>query len=96
MTSFTHLLAPGRIGKLELRNRIVMAPMGSNFAEADGHCGERIQAYYEARAAGGAGLLIMGVCSIAYPHGTGEPYQVGVSRDDFIPGLAAVAERVNC
>lgn len=95
MTSFNHLLAPGRIGKLELRNRIVMAPMGSNFAEADGHCGERIQAYYEARAAGGAGLLIMGVCSIAYPQGTAEPYQVGVSSDDFLPGLSALAARVH-
>lgn len=95
MTSFNHLLAPGRIGKLELRNRIVMAPMGSNFAEADGHCGERIQAYYEARAAGGAGLLIMGACSIAYPHGTAEPYQVGVSSDDFLPGLSALASRVH-
>ncbi|SFP51960.1 2,4-dienoyl-CoA reductase (NADPH2) [Geopseudomonas sagittaria] len=95
MTSFTHLLAPGRIGKLELRNRIVMAPMGSNFAESDGHCGERIQAYYEERAAGGAGLLIMGVCAIAYPAGTAEPYQVGVSSDEFLPGLTALASRVH-
>jgi 2,4-dienoyl-CoA reductase-like NADH-dependent reductase (Old Yellow Enzyme family)/thioredoxin reductase len=37
----------------------------------------------------------MGVCSVAFPHGTGEPYQVGVSRDDFIPGLARIAERVH-
>ncbi len=92
---FSPLLQPGRIGKLDIRNRIVMAPMGSNFAETDGTCGERIQAYYEARAKGGAGLLTMGVCSVAFPHGTGEPYQVGLSHDDFIPGLAAVAERVH-
>ena len=92
---FYPLLQPGRIGTLELRNRIIMAPMGSNFAETDGTCGERIQAYYEARAKGGAGLLTMGVCSVAFPHGTGEPFQVGISRDDFIPGLAAVAERVH-
>ncbi|NNG64893.1 effector protein, partial [Pseudomonas fragi] len=72
MTKFSQLLAPGRIGSIELRNRIIMAPMGSNFAEADGHCGERIQAYYEARARGGAGLLIMGVCSVAFPAGTAE------------------------
>ena len=92
---FYPLLQPGRIGTLELRNRIIMAPMGSNFAETDGTCGERIQAYYEARAKGGAGLLTMGVCSVAFPHGTGEPFQVGISRDDFIPGLAAVTERVH-
>lgn len=95
MTDYSHLLSPGRLGTLALRNRIVMAPMGSNFAEETGHCGERIQAYYEARAAGGAGLLIMGVCAVAYPAGTAEPWQVGVSRDDFIPGLAQLAKRVH-
>ena len=92
---FAALLQPGRIGGLALRNRIVMAPMGSNFAESDGSCGERIQAYYEARARGGAGLLTMGVCAVAFPAGTAEPYQVGVSHDDFIPGLAALARRVH-
>ncbi|AYC34021.1 FAD-dependent oxidoreductase [Pseudomonas cavernae] len=95
MTTFSHLLAPGRIGSLELRNRIVLAPMGDSFAETDGHCSERIQAYYEARAAGGAGLLIMGVCAVAFPAGTNEPHQVGVSSDEFIPGLSRVAERVH-
>jgi 2,4-dienoyl-CoA reductase (NADPH2) len=80
---------------MQLRNRLVMAPMGSNFAEPDGSCGERIQAYYEARAQGGAGLLIMGVCSVAFPAGTAEPYQVGVSSDEFIPGLSRLAERVH-
>lgn len=92
---YSPLFQPGRIGTLELKNRIMMAPMGSNFAETDGTCGERIQAYYEARAKGGAGLLTMGVCSVAFPNGTGEPFQVGVSRDDFIPGLAAIATRVH-
>ncbi|MDX1465310.1 MAG: FAD-dependent oxidoreductase [Halomonas sp.] len=93
--NYRHLLSPGRIGTLALKNRIVMAPMGSNFAEADGHCGERIQAYYEARARGGAGLLTMGVCAVAYPAGTAEPYQVGVSSDAFLPGLTRLAERVH-
>ncbi|PRB84000.1 NAD(P)/FAD-dependent oxidoreductase [Pseudomonas sp. MYb185] len=93
--SYSHLLQPAAIGKLQLRNRIIMAPMGSNFAESDGTCGERIQAYYEARAAGGAGLLIMGVGAIAFPAGTAEPYQVGLSDDRFLPGLSQLVERVH-
>ncbi|MBP6761133.1 MAG: effector protein, partial [Thauera sp.] len=95
MGSFDNLLQAGRIGKMELKNRIVMAPMGSNFAESDGTCGERIQAYYEARAAGGVGLITMGVGAIAYPHGTAEPYQVGLSDDKFIPGLKGIVDRVH-
>ena len=51
------LLAPGRIGTLETRNRIVMAPMGSNLCEPDGTPGARMTAYYEARARGGARRL---------------------------------------
>ena len=55
----THLLSPGRIGGMALRNRIAMAAMGTNFAAPDGHCTERLIAYYEARAKGGTGLLIL-------------------------------------
>ena len=95
MAAYQNLFQPGRIGSLELKNRILMAPMGSNYAESDGRCGERIQAFYEARAKGGAGLLTMGVGSIAYPAGTAEPYQVGISSDDFIPGLKQLTDRVH-
>ena len=42
-STYGHLLAPGRIGTLQLRNRIIMSPMGSNLAEEDGYCGERIE-----------------------------------------------------
>jgi 2,4-dienoyl-CoA reductase-like NADH-dependent reductase (Old Yellow Enzyme family) len=71
-----------------------MTPMGSNLSRADGHCGERIQSYYEARAAGGAGMLIVGVASIAWPAGACNPNQVAISSDEFLPGLSALAERI--
>ncbi|QEE23396.1 FAD-dependent oxidoreductase [Rhodanobacter glycinis] len=92
---YAAILQPGCIGTLALRNRIIMGPMGDSFAEPGGFCGERTQAYYEARAQGGAGLLTMGVCAVAYPAGTSEPHQIGVSHDDFIPGLATLAARVH-
>ena len=56
---YAHLLSPGRIGGMALRNRIALAAMGTNFAALDGHCTERLLAYYEARAKGGAGLLVL-------------------------------------
>ncbi|MGI2258148.1 FAD-dependent oxidoreductase [Shewanella sp. GXUN23E] len=91
---YAHLFTPGKIGSLELKNRIVMAPMGDNFAEADGHCTERMQAFYEARAKGGAGLITIGVGSIAYPLGTAEPYQLAISDDKYLPGLTQLTQRV--
>ena len=88
------LLAPGRIGELELRNRIAMTPMGSNLALSTGHLGERITRYYEERARGGVGLVIVGVGAISHPAGTCLPNQVSVSSDEFLPGLEELAARV--
>jgi 2,4-dienoyl-CoA reductase-like NADH-dependent reductase (Old Yellow Enzyme family) len=52
------LLEPGRIGKMELKNRIIMAPMGAHgLHDPDGDWGERMRAYYEARAGGGTGMI---------------------------------------
>ncbi len=51
------LVRPLKIGQLELRNRVVMAPMTRSFSP--GHVpGEDVAEYYRRRAAGGVGLLI--------------------------------------
>jgi 2,4-dienoyl-CoA reductase-like NADH-dependent reductase (Old Yellow Enzyme family)/NADPH-dependent 2,4-dienoyl-CoA reductase/sulfur reductase-like enzyme len=93
--SFSHLLSPGRIAGLELRNRIVLAAMGSNFASEDGHCTERLIAYYEARAKGGAGLLVLETSAACYPNGATMPNMVGFSKEKFLPGLSELAGRVH-
>jgi len=93
--SFEHLLSPGRIGALEIRNRIVMSPMGSNLAAASGHVGARLARYYEARAQGGVGLIIVGVGAVAHPLGVCIPNQVAISNDTFLPGLRHLTTRVH-
>jgi 2,4-dienoyl-CoA reductase-like NADH-dependent reductase (Old Yellow Enzyme family) len=90
-----HLFSPGRIGTLGTRNRIVMAPMGSNLCEPDGTPSERMLAYYEARARGGAGLVIVEVAAIAWPAGAANPNQLGISHDGFIPYLEKITERIH-
>jgi 2,4-dienoyl-CoA reductase (NADPH2) len=92
---FDHLLSPGRLGTMEIRNRIVMAPMGSNLAEADGQVGEQITRYYEARARGGVGLIIMGVGAVGHPAGACIPNQVAISDDRFLPGLRQFTARMH-
>ncbi len=93
--SFKHLLSPGRIGSLEIRNRILVAPMGENLAEPDGTMGERIQRFYEERAKGGVGLIIVGVSSIAHPVGQCNINQVALSDDKFIPDLKRFTDRIH-
>ncbi|MFC1592791.1 FAD-dependent oxidoreductase [Candidatus Omnitrophota bacterium] len=59
------LFEPGRIGRLSLRNRIVMAPMGTGgLAEPDGRFSRREVDYYATRAKGGTGLIVTGVAFV--------------------------------
>jgi 2,4-dienoyl-CoA reductase (NADPH2) len=92
---FAQLMSPGRIGSLEIRNRILMCPMGDCLAEADGSVSDLQIAYYEARARGGAGLLLVGSVSVAYPIGSYGAKQTAVSDDGFLPGLQRLTTRVH-
>jgi 2,4-dienoyl-CoA reductase-like NADH-dependent reductase (Old Yellow Enzyme family) len=94
--SFEHLLAPGRIGGLELRNRIVMCPMGHHLSNPDGSVSANEAAYFEARARGGAGLLLVGNVGIASPVGTSDGRMTAASDDGrHLPGLTDLAARVH-
>lgn len=93
--SYPTLLSPGRIGALEIPNRIVVTAMGVNFGEDDGQCGDRIVAYHEEQARGGAGLIISGACGVMYPIGQVQPWQIAISDDVHIPGLERVVDAVH-
>jgi 2,4-dienoyl-CoA reductase-like NADH-dependent reductase (Old Yellow Enzyme family)/NADPH-dependent 2,4-dienoyl-CoA reductase/sulfur reductase-like enzyme len=97
MTSnrYPHLLAPGRIGSLELKNRIAVTAMGVSLAEEDGTVGEQLIAYHEAQARGGSGLIITGVTGVAWPVGAVAWRQTAISDDKFIPGLRELTGRVH-
>ena len=94
-TRYPKLFAPGRIGSLELRNRIVLCPMGDDLPESDGTISPNQAAYFEARARGGAGMLLVGSVSIAYPRASFGARQVAASNDSQLPGLMDLTERVH-
>ena len=93
--AYPHLLSPGRIGGLELKNRIVVTAMGVCLSEDDGSVGERLIAYHEAQASGGAGLIISGVAGVAWPVGAVAWQQTAISDDRFLPGLKRLTERIH-
>jgi len=57
MKQFSALLQPGKIGTLQLKNRIIMSAMGTALADESGRVTDRMVTYYAARAKGGAGLV---------------------------------------
>ena len=87
---FKHLLSPGQIGNMTVKNRMVMPPMGTNYAAGDGFVTERLLGYYEARAEGGTGMIIVEVSAVA-PEGKAISHQIGIWADKFIPGLRCLA-----
>jgi len=92
---FPMLFSPGRIGTLELPNRIVMAPMATSFASAEGEVTEWMLDYYAKRARGGAGLLIIENANVDYPSGKSGTTQLRVDQDRFIPGLFRLAQAIH-
>lgn len=87
------LAEPGQIGPMRLRNRVVMAPMGTNYSTTDGLSTERDKQYYAERARGGVAMIMteaMVVTEYARPHHN----SLCCYHDRFIPGLAAIVEAI--
>ncbi len=72
-----------------------MAPMGDSLADEDGSISSAQLAYFEARARGGAALLLVGSVAVAYPDGCVDARQVAASDDRYLPGLTELAARVH-
>ena len=85
MSAAPGLFSPGRIGSLELRNRIIAAPMEKNLALPTGGVTQRYIDYVEARAAGGAALILLESMYVD-PAGQNHRYQLGLHDDELLPG----------
>ncbi len=94
-THFPRLFQPGRIGSMEIKNRVVMPPMGTNMATADGEVTEDIVAHYRERARGGTGLIIVETTCVDAPAGKTTAFQLAASDDRFIPGLGRLADDIH-
>lgn len=92
---YEKLFAAGRIGRLELKNRIVMPAMGTSLAAASGEASDEMIAYYEERAAGGCGLIITEITRVDNETGVGTPNQLNASDLLYVPRLEKLARAVH-
>lgn len=74
------LFSPVKIGKHTIKNRIAMAPLTRQMAEADGSPTDEMAAYYARRARGGFGMIIT--------EGTYEEDKLGCKAYLSQPGIA--------
>ena len=94
--SFEHVLQPIKIGPVNIKNRIVMAPLNIQFSDGKGFVTEQDIGYLAARAKGGAGLIISGAV-----HATREGARRISTRMPHlfsrahIPGFQEMTERIH-
>ncbi|MDU1442411.1 MAG: NAD(P)/FAD-dependent oxidoreductase [Clostridium cochlearium] len=92
---YENLFKKGKIGKLEIKNRIVMPAMGTSLATSTGEASDEIIKYYEERAKGGCGLIITEITRIDNETGIGTPNQLCATDAYQVPRLEKLARAIH-
>ncbi len=92
---YPRLFEPGTIGRLQIKNRIVLPPCTTNFAGPTGEPTDRLIKYYAERARGGAGLLIIENTQVKYPEGKNVSCQLRLDNDKYVAGYQELAEAIH-
>lgn len=89
------LLSPAKIGNIELKNRVVMAPMCMGFGQFNGKVTPVMEDYYVERAKGGVGLIITEITRVNDMTGASSFGQLALSHDYQIEPLKRMVDRVH-
>lgn len=89
------LFSPMKIGNVEIKNRIVMAPMLMGFGQFNGNATEKMMNYYEERAKGGTGLIITEITRVNDLSGASSFGQLSASKDRNIASISELAKRIH-
>ena len=92
---YPHIFEPLTIRRMTLKNRIMMTPMGTNYGDQNGEMTFVHIDYYEQRAKGGTGLLMVENASVFSPQGSNGTTQLRIDHDNFIPRLYYFTERMH-
>ncbi|MDR1206430.1 MAG: NADH:flavin oxidoreductase [Peptococcaceae bacterium] len=90
-----HLLEPMKAGGLSLKNRLVMPPMATNKAEADGAVSPGILDYYGDKTQSGLLGLVITEHHFVSPGGQAHPNQLSAADDAKLDGLKALADVIH-
>jgi 2,4-dienoyl-CoA reductase (NADPH2) len=81
---YPHIFSPGRIGKIETKNRIEYASTETNFNYWDGYVTDKEVAYMKAQARGGAGIV---TTQGAYTNKVGAGRGYAAIHDSYSAGM---------
>ena len=89
------MFSPIKIGKLEIKNRIVMNAAEFSLGQINGCPTERLMDYYEERAKGEVGLIIPGICRVNDTGAASTFTQLSMSSDRHIEPMREMAKRIH-
>ena len=89
------LFQPGRIGRLELKNRIVKSPQSTGLSNMDGTVSQRSVNHYKRLAEGGTGLVMTEYTYIDDDAAKAIHCQLGNTRREHVPGLGWLVDEVH-
>ena len=92
---YKHIFEPFTVRRMTLKNRIMMTPMGTNYGEQSGEMSFLHINYYEQRAKGGTGLIMVENASVDSPEGSNGTTQLRIDHDNFIPRLFKLTETIH-
>ena len=92
---YPHIFSPLTVKNMTIKNRIVMMPMGTNYGEQNGEMSFLHINYYEQRAKGGTGLIIVENASIDSPQGSNGSTQLRIDHDNYLPRLFKFCENIH-
>ena len=89
-----NLLSPIAIGSMQLKNRMVLSPMTTNYGNDDRTVSERLIAFHETLAKGGVGLITVEVCTVDVKQKY-QPQSLTLGSDEFIAGHRRPTDRLH-
>ncbi len=92
---YKHIFEPFTVRRMTVKNRIMMTPMGTNYGEQSGEMSFRHINYYEQRAKGGTGLIMVENASVDSPEGSNGTTQLRIDHDNYLPRLFMLTETVH-
>lgn len=95
VTAFPKLLAPGKIGKMELKNRVVSAPMGTSNSNSEGFVTQTVIDYYTEEAKGGLGLIVAEGIYIDTILSKAQPNQIGLWSTEHVAGWGRLVTAIH-
>ena len=93
--SYDVMFSPMNIGKMRVKNRIVMTAAEFSLGQPNGQPTEKMINYFEERAKGGVGLIIPGICRVNDMGAASTFTQLSMARDENIEPMRKMVNRIH-